>query len=64
MISSSQYSDREVKELWAKLKPKISEFFQCIQMEPALLHGDLWSGNVGEDSTGPGILYIRVAKSY
>ena len=50
-----QYGDREVKDLWPKLQSKIPEFFQDIQIEPALLHGDLWSGNVGQDSTGPGI---------
>lgn len=50
-----QYGDREVKDLWPKLQSKIPEFFQDIQIEPALLHGDLWSGNIGQDSTGPGI---------
>lgn len=50
-----QYGDREVKDLWSKLKAKIPEFFQDIPIEPALLHGDLWSGNIGQDSIGPGV---------
>ena len=49
-----QYHDREVKELWLKLKSKIPDFFKEIKVEPSLLHGDLWSGNAGEDSNGPG----------
>ena len=43
-----------MKELWPKLKSKIPDFFKEIQVEPSLLHGDLWSGNSGEDSSGPG----------
>ena len=50
-----QYGDREVKDLWSKLKAKIPEFFQDIPIKPSLLHGDLWSGNVGQDSIGPGV---------
>ena len=52
----NQYGDREVKELWPKLKSRIPDFFTGIQVEPALLHGDLWSGNAGEVSDGPGKL--------
>ena len=43
-----------MKELWETLKTKIAGFFSEIQVFPSLLHGDLWSGNVGEIREGPG----------
>ena len=37
---------------------KISHFFPSdLDIVPALVHGDLWSGNAGETDTGPGKLY-------
>ncbi|XP_061556723.1 ketosamine-3-kinase [Phycodurus eques] len=45
--------DREARELWAALQLKIPQFFGDVQMVPALLHGDLWGGNVGETAEGP-----------
>ncbi|XP_055448648.1 fructosamine-3-kinase isoform X3 [Psammomys obesus] len=35
---------------------KIPDLFSGIEIVPALLHGDLWSGNVAEDDQGP-IIY-------
>lgn len=32
---------------------KIPELFQGLEIVPALLHGDLWGGNVAENSSGP-----------
>ncbi|XP_029456132.1 ketosamine-3-kinase-like isoform X2 [Rhinatrema bivittatum] len=32
---------------------KIPEMFKDIEIVPALLHGDLWGGNVAEDDIGP-----------
>ncbi|NXR73134.1 KT3K kinase, partial [Pycnonotus jocosus] len=45
--------DREARELWAQLQLKIPSFFCGIEIVPALLHGDLWGGNVAEDDSGP-----------
>ncbi|XP_004621122.1 ketosamine-3-kinase [Sorex araneus] len=45
--------DREALELWAALQLKIPDLFRDLDIVPALLHGDLWGGNVAEDSTGP-----------
>ncbi|KAG5832724.1 hypothetical protein ANANG_G00294200 [Anguilla anguilla] len=45
--------DREVQELWSQLQLKIPEMFEGAQVHPALLHGDLWSGNVAQCSDGP-----------
>ncbi len=35
---------------------KIPSFFTGIEIEPSLLHGDLWSGNAAESDSGPGKL--------
>ncbi|XP_061079759.1 ketosamine-3-kinase-like isoform X2 [Conger conger] len=45
--------DREAEELWTQLQLKIPKMFEGVQVYPALLHGDLWSGNVAEGSGGP-----------
>ncbi|XP_037665430.1 ketosamine-3-kinase [Choloepus didactylus] len=45
--------DREARELWSALQLKIPELFHGLEIVPALLHGDLWGGNVAEDSSGP-----------
>ena len=49
-----QYGDREARELWPGLQRRIPSFFAGITVEPVLLHGDLWSGNVGGTDGGPG----------
>ncbi|XP_040845836.1 ketosamine-3-kinase isoform X1 [Ochotona curzoniae] len=45
--------DRQALELWSALQLKIPELFQGLEIVPALLHGDLWGGNVAENSSGP-----------
>ena len=45
--------DSELEKVWPKLKEKIPDFFQDIQVKPSLLHGDLWSGNAGSVGTEP-----------
>ncbi|KAI3359746.1 hypothetical protein L3Q82_014121 [Scortum barcoo] len=45
--------DREARELWAQLQLKIPQFFTDMEIVPALLHGDLWGGNVAECAEGP-----------
>lgn len=44
---------REINELWSQLQLKIPLFFKNIEIEPSLLHGDLWCGNVGETESEP-----------
>ncbi|KAK2498809.1 hypothetical protein MC885_018391 [Smutsia gigantea] len=45
--------DREALELWSALQLKLPGLFHDLDIVPALLHGDLWGGNVAEDSSGP-----------
>ncbi|XP_060242193.1 fructosamine-3-kinase isoform X2 [Meriones unguiculatus] len=55
-LIEKDYADRETRELWSRLQVKIPDLFSGIEIVPALLHGDLWSGNVAEDDQGP-IIY-------
>ncbi|CAH1800412.1 unnamed protein product [Owenia fusiformis] len=52
-LIEKEYGDREARELWPQLLRKIPDFFKGIDIKPALLHGDLWGGNLGECDTGP-----------
>ncbi|GFT12232.1 ketosamine-3-kinase [Nephila pilipes] len=52
-LLQSTYQDRELTELWSELVLKIPGYFEGIDVKPSLLHGDLWSGNVGETKDGP-----------
>ena len=49
-----QYGDREAWELWQRLQRCIPAMVHGVNIEPSLLHGDLWSGNVGEVGQQPG----------
>jgi protein-ribulosamine 3-kinase len=49
-----QYNNKAARELWSQLLPKLPKFFEGLEIKPALLHGDLWGGNVGETATEPG----------
>uniref|UniRef100_A0A8D8RQ17 protein-ribulosamine 3-kinase n=1 Tax=Cacopsylla melanoneura TaxID=428564 RepID=A0A8D8RQ17_9HEMI len=38
----------EAAHLWdLKIKPNLHKLFENVSVEPSLLHGDLWAGNVG-----------------
>ncbi|KAM6956901.1 ketosamine-3-kinase [Aplochiton taeniatus] len=52
MVEES-YGDTEARELWTQLQLKIPRLFADVEVYPALLHGDLWGGNVAECSDGP-----------
>ena len=40
-----------------RLNENIGKFFQGYEPKPSLLHGDLWSGNMGSDSAGNPVVY-------
>lgn len=50
----SDHGDRELSEQWSHLQLKVNKFFSDVEsvkenkIVPALLHGDLWSGNVAQ----------------
>ena len=53
-----KFGSRELIELWSKLQLIIPKFFKKFQdkeltIKPSLLHGDLWSGNIGQTLTEP-----------
>ncbi|KAM6904458.1 ketosamine-3-kinase [Xenentodon cancila] len=52
-MAEKAYGDREARELWAMLQLKIPQFFTDVEIIPALLHGDLWGGNVAECADSP-----------
>ncbi|XP_029913584.1 ketosamine-3-kinase [Myripristis murdjan] len=52
-LVEKSYGDREVRELWSQLQLKIPQMFSDVEVVPALLHGDLWGGNVAECEDGP-----------
>lgn len=55
-LAENNYKDREAANLWFKLKPKIPNLFEGLQIKPSLVHGDLWAGNVGQ-ADGKPVIY-------
>jgi hypothetical protein len=50
-----KYRDKEARDLWSELQLKLPTFFNMLDdIQPALMHGDLWGGNAGENQNGPG----------
>ncbi|XP_039595855.1 ketosamine-3-kinase isoform X1 [Polypterus senegalus] len=52
-LIEKDYGDQQARELWSELQLRIPELFQDVEIVPALLHGDLWGGNVAENEAGP-----------
>lgn len=57
----SEYQDRELQERWSSLQLKIGRFFEDLKYNekiiPSLLHGDLWSGNMGRLNSNESVVY-------
>lgn len=52
-LLQTECQDRKLAECWSELQLKLPKLFKDIEIKPALLHGDLWSGNAAETATGP-----------
>lgn len=42
-------------DLWRKIEPRLGALFEGVEVRPSLLHGDLWSGNIGTADGKPTI---------
>ncbi|KAH9516058.1 ketosamine-3-kinase isoform X2 [Dermatophagoides farinae] len=53
------FGNRKIIEYWSELQLKIDKFFIDVidNIEPALLHGDLWSGNVTQIVNGDPVIF-------
>lgn len=48
--------DTLCSKLWDKdIAPRLDALFDDIEIRPSLLHGDLWSGNIGTAEGNPSI---------
>lgn len=56
-LIQNKEGNRELNELWSLLQIKLNQFFADIKepIIPALLHGDLWSGNVCQLAEEPAV---------
>lgn len=56
-----EHHDRELLELWSFLQVKVDKFFddydKTDKIVPSLLHGDLWSGNIGQVENSLPVIY-------
>ncbi|CAL1537074.1 unnamed protein product [Lymnaea stagnalis] len=52
-MAEEKYNDRDARPLWSALVLKLPKMFHDLDIQPALLHGDLWGGNAGETTEGP-----------
>ncbi len=48
---------QQLQDKGDRLTDKLGVFFEAYSPQPALLHGDLWSGNAATDSQGRPIIY-------
>ena len=48
--------DSYCSKLWdGKIAPRLSALFEGLDVQPSLLHGDLWSGNIGSADGEPSV---------
>jgi len=49
--------DGELQSAGQHLQQKLAAFFRGYQVQPSLLHGDLWSGNIGYLADGTAVIF-------
>ncbi|KAM6584902.1 hypothetical protein CsatB_011904 [Cannabis sativa] len=55
-LAQDQYGDRTIYEKGQRLVKSMGPLFDGIVIEPCLLHGDLWSGNISADKNGEPVI--------
>ncbi|GBG63632.1 hypothetical protein CBR_g38943 [Chara braunii] len=51
-LAQQQYNDQDIYVKGQRLLEKLPEIFSGVHVQPVLLHGDLWSGNISADVDG------------
>lgn len=57
MLAASHGYDGRLQSLGKRLCASLKPFFSDYQPQPALVHGDLWGGNVAADEQGHPVIY-------
>lgn len=55
-LAREQYGDSTIYEKGFRLAKNLNPLFKDIVIEPCLLHGDLWSGNISSDKAGEPVI--------
>ncbi|XP_027336845.1 protein-ribulosamine 3-kinase, chloroplastic [Abrus precatorius] len=55
-LALDQYGDRTIYEKGKRLVKSMGPLFANVMIEPCLLHGDLWSGNISSDKNGDPVI--------
>ncbi|KAI3693895.1 hypothetical protein L1987_76850 [Smallanthus sonchifolius] len=55
-LAQQQYGDSAIYEKGQRLVKNIAPLFEDVTIEPCLLHGDLWSGNISSDKNGEPVI--------
>ncbi|KAK7390044.1 hypothetical protein VNO78_25342 [Psophocarpus tetragonolobus] len=55
-LALDRYGDRTIYEKGQRLVKSMGPLFANVVIEPCLLHGDLWSGNISSDKNGEPVI--------
>ncbi|WOL10023.1 protein-ribulosamine 3-kinase, chloroplastic [Canna indica] len=55
-LALDQYRDSTIYEKGQRLSKNLQPLFEGVVIEPCLLHGDLWSGNISSDKNGDPVI--------
>ncbi|XP_028784974.1 protein-ribulosamine 3-kinase, chloroplastic-like isoform X1 [Neltuma alba] len=55
-LALDQYGDRTIYDKGQRLVKSMGPLFDNVAIEPCLLHGDLWSGNIFSDKNGEPVI--------
>ncbi|KAL2337381.1 hypothetical protein Fmac_011827 [Flemingia macrophylla] len=55
-LALDQYGDKTIYEKGQRLVKSMGPLFANVVVEPCLLHGDLWSGNISSDKNGDPVI--------